>query len=509
MHAGGFRASSMNGMSSKQLSKIGGLKCTEPDTPQPDFQPISSDDEVEVSEMSFDDSDNQDVPESSRRAQDRHPSSARQRQERMADSPIPPSAVSPRSSWTDLDLSVVVALVAPVGNWLTGSDHLKNLFLILLLIVYLHQLIQVPWELYQSACARRAHPNIPMYRASSSGDALRAKQELAASELRRHELAYLFLSVVSPFLGALLLRFVLDTLSSIQNISWFSTTLFVLATGIRPWAHLISRLRNRTQVLHDIIHYPSPDMQLIADSKLQVVVTRMEKLENELASLKRNMVEEKRVEEMYDDLSGAIDDVERVLKKQESKSETTRVAHEHRIAAVEKGVSKVKERKRADNPRLVLGGIHGNTYVDSKSHSFITHFSLALAQAIHVLWALFTFNFRYEPTSPNNRSKYLSSPDGTKLHHMKSPHRLETIHEDAHEVGNGHKEEESESSSELADTESPTVIHKVSDEISLRKRRSRPSYSFFDFVADLVTLPYRFAIQTLLAISPPIQRLFT
>lgn len=45
-------------------------------------------------------------------------------------------------SWSDLDLSMVVALVSPVGNWLTGSDHVKNLFLLLLLIFYLHQLIE-------------------------------------------------------------------------------------------------------------------------------------------------------------------------------------------------------------------------------------------------------------------------------------------------------------------------------------------------------------------------------
>lgn len=45
-------------------------------------------------------------------------------------------------SWYDLDLSLIVALVSPIGNWLTGSDHVKNLFLILLLIFYLHQLIE-------------------------------------------------------------------------------------------------------------------------------------------------------------------------------------------------------------------------------------------------------------------------------------------------------------------------------------------------------------------------------
>lgn len=55
-----------------------------------------------------------------------------------------PKAVKPEASrsWTDLDLSMVVALVSPIGNWLTGSDHVKNLFLLLLLIFYLHQLVE-------------------------------------------------------------------------------------------------------------------------------------------------------------------------------------------------------------------------------------------------------------------------------------------------------------------------------------------------------------------------------
>lgn len=45
------------------------------------------------------------------------------------------------SSWTDLDLSIVVALASPVGNWLTGGDHLKTILLVALLVYYLHQLI--------------------------------------------------------------------------------------------------------------------------------------------------------------------------------------------------------------------------------------------------------------------------------------------------------------------------------------------------------------------------------
>lgn len=55
----------------------------------------------------------------------------------------PRSASYPRErSWADLDLSIIVACVSPIGNWLTGGDHIKNLLLIILLIFYLHQLIE-------------------------------------------------------------------------------------------------------------------------------------------------------------------------------------------------------------------------------------------------------------------------------------------------------------------------------------------------------------------------------
>ena len=44
--------------------------------------------------------------------------------------------------WFGYDLSIIVAMVSPVGNLLTGSDHIKNIFLLLLLIYYLHQLVE-------------------------------------------------------------------------------------------------------------------------------------------------------------------------------------------------------------------------------------------------------------------------------------------------------------------------------------------------------------------------------
>ena len=54
-----------------------------------------------------------------------------------------PELMSPTSrAWYEFDLAVVVALVSPIGNWLTGGDHVKNLLLIVLLIYYLHQIIE-------------------------------------------------------------------------------------------------------------------------------------------------------------------------------------------------------------------------------------------------------------------------------------------------------------------------------------------------------------------------------
>lgn len=52
-----------------------------------------------------------------------------------------PDAVNERA-WYEFDLSVVLALLSPIANWLTGSDYVKNILLILLLVFYLHQIIE-------------------------------------------------------------------------------------------------------------------------------------------------------------------------------------------------------------------------------------------------------------------------------------------------------------------------------------------------------------------------------
>lgn len=446
--------------------------------------------------MSGDDSDSPDLEKRP------SPSPKVRRSSQSGPAPVLAESVPTRppstSSWTDLDLSVVVALVAPVGNWLTGNDHLKNLFLILLLIVYLHQVIQVPWELYHSARARRPHPSISPYSPQSSMEDL---ARLASSELRKHELTYLLLSIVAPFLGAHLLRYVLSALSGTDAISWFSTTLFVLATGIRPWSHLIARLRDRTGALHDTIHYPSPDAQLIADSKLQAVLAHVERLEEELAVVKGAMAARVRVEEAYEELSAALEDVEHAVKKRERKAESMRAAHEARLVALEKAMKTAGD-KRTDTTHLRLV-LPGHTPPSLSNGHPPSYFSSVLIQWIYVLWSVLTLNYAYESVSPSTRTRHLTAPTNGKpsLHHMQSPPRLETILEDVSE-GEGAAQSGSESDED-------DVPARKRDERFVRKRYPRnASRNLVDLVSDAVALPYRISVRILMAISPPVQRLF-
>ncbi|KDQ50571.1 hypothetical protein JAAARDRAFT_74103 [Jaapia argillacea MUCL 33604] len=432
------------------------------------------------------------------------------------------------STWTDLDLSIIVALVAPVGNWLTGTDHLKNLFLICLLILYLHQLIEVPWQLYRSSRPKYAAPDTLRPNGStSSGSRL---IHLARSELHTHELAYLGLSLVSPFLGAMFLRHVLSVLNGPNlphPLSWFSTTLFVLALGIRPWSHLIKRLRKRTQDLHDTIHYhyPSPGLQnrIETDHKVKDLVTRVEQLEKEIERLRAIATETKdTLEDVYDDVSGSLEDVDRALRRQDRKAEVGRSSQEKRLAALEATLSHfVDEWKHSEAMR-------GSGHWDETMVKAYTQMHPVLDRLVSI--ALFVpekFLSVLRPTYPprlliNGASNHSGSPStgplspgsSGKLHISRSP-RLETIPEDsddttlstgsievipdAHGIADGDVE---------LKVRNPKIISRKrsGSSGSSGRRRIRRTGTISEIAFQAVTLPYRMATGILYSFASPFQK---
>lgn len=123
----------------------------------------------------------------------------------------------------------------------------------------------------------------------------------AHGELRTLELMYLFLSVLAPFLGATLLRHVSHAVTgSHEALSWFSTALFVLATGLRPWMHLIDRLKGRSEALNGVL----------TEGKEMLVKIRKE-AENE--------VTEEEEETDLEWLDGALQDFQNSLQQLEKK----------------------------------------------------------------------------------------------------------------------------------------------------------------------------------------------
>ena len=423
---------------------------------------------------------------------------------------------------TDLDLSVIIALIAPLVNWLTGSDHVENLFLVLFLIVYLHQLVQgtlhpclgdnyvpnapeVPWELYNASRRRRPHPSFRSLNLQENEEAvIEVQTSRATTELRRHEFAYLFLSMVTPFAGAALLRSVFRSINGVDSISWFSTTLFVLAAGVRPWGHLISRLREHTSSIHDSIHYPSPDSQFIVDSRLQVVVDRINSLEQELSTVKRAMAMRAYVDDMHEEFNCALQDTERTIRKQERRAESTRDSYDTRLTTLEKAVSRM-ERTRGERVRGTGTSTNGHQYKSLESVADpIFHFLRALANGL-------TFDYFDPPsaqTSPNTPLAFTGPRPS--LHHAKPPNCpwLETIEEDAMEQLNTHQH----SSFGQSDSEAPlTSCQSDPDDVGVSRRSRRlgqSSRKMTNVIANVVSLPYRLAVGIIVAISPPLQYFF-
>ncbi|KAJ7318358.1 hypothetical protein DFH08DRAFT_1086595 [Mycena albidolilacea] len=144
-------------------------------------------------------------------------------------------------AWYKPSVPVLLALAPPIGNWLTRGDHVKDLLLLLLLVFYLHQIVEVPWFSTTPPAPRDASP-IPI-------PALRARcAARAQSALRTLDLGLLLLCLITPLLGP----------AAPVPISWFSTALFDLTTALRPLRELVSRVVSRTSTLHSQVHAHSP-----------------------------------------------------------------------------------------------------------------------------------------------------------------------------------------------------------------------------------------------------------
>ena len=373
---------------------------------------------------------------------------------------------------------------------------------------------KVPWKLY--------HNSRPRTSRSLKQAVQDARSEFAHSELRAQELFFLVCTVIAPFLGAFLIRYVFSALEGVDSLSWFSTTLFVLATGIRPWTHLVSRLQQRTNELHQAVHrHDDEDHDREVDENLTSLMKRVDALERTLREVQVKADRISPLQEVCDDISEALETVERNVHRQERKTESARVTHNNRLAAVEEIVVRLE---RHQNYRTRSTAPHAYTIKNT------TSLPLPLFPLVHRLRRIFESYglvshklYLMDPLNPAPLTSPTPTPpvSPSAATQVFSGTPLETIPEAADSDSEGPHvsgHDRTPHSSTGKNISRPIVgARKPSRSRSRSTNESRPSlvncgtYRRIaqDYVSAIISWPHRFATRILLIIVPaPMKKYF-
>ena len=344
---------------------------------------------------------------------------------------------------------------------------------------------------------------------------------------------YLSCTVIAPFVGAVLIRYVFSAMNGVDSLSWFSTTLFVLATGIRPWSHLISRLHERSSELQDVAGEPERlEQERQNERKLRDFEGRLETVERVVAELRSKTAKITPLQEACDDLSEALGDMERSVIRHERKVEAARVAHGSRLSAMEHTIVKLEESQRkALVPRPLPGqGVVGLYIPVHPLLAQALSWALELPQRLHDSALLYLASniperaiHQQSKLENSTSSPTLVTPaqsQSDSLHYFNGT-PLETIPEadDSDSDGTFVSERHPLLSSPLSPlaerskgtgrVRSRSRSHSHSGpRLSAYKPKSR-GRTALDWAAAIVSWPYRCAMRILIIITPsPIQKLF-
>ncbi|KAJ5223440.1 hypothetical protein N7468_007982 [Penicillium chermesinum] len=210
----------------------------------------------------------------------------------------------PGSHWHSAPL--VLALLPAIAGVLfkNGSVFVTDVTLIVLAAIFLNWSVRLPWDWYRSAQAIQREPSVyaaastePVESEGEGNDEtaglsestqkpslLQASVEAnAVKELQVHELAALASCFVFPVIGTWLLHGIRSSLSRPSEglVSNYNLTIFLLASEIRPVAHLLKLVQARTLHLQRIVS--TADDSHVDPDKVQDLSKRLEELEAHVA----------------------------------------------------------------------------------------------------------------------------------------------------------------------------------------------------------------------------------
>ncbi|RAL14202.1 uncharacterized protein BO97DRAFT_365049 [Aspergillus homomorphus CBS 101889] len=191
-----------------------------------------------------------------------------------------------------------------------GSAVVTDITLLVLAAIFLNWSVRLPWDWYRSAQAirqssdkyfdtaefpRSPEPSdIPL--SPESGDntqpQIAREQHLsnnaaaATKELQIHELAALVSCFIFPLIGTWLLHTIRSKLSRPSEglVSNYNLTIFLLASEIRPFSHLLKMVQARTLHLQRVVASSTEDeMDKVDAHKVLDLAKRLEELEAHVA----------------------------------------------------------------------------------------------------------------------------------------------------------------------------------------------------------------------------------
>ncbi|KAI7876340.1 hypothetical protein K492DRAFT_135430 [Lichtheimia hyalospora FSU 10163] len=209
--------------------------------------------------------------------------------------------------------------------------------MILLILFYVYKWMTVPWNYYESARSRRVIHQRSTWRGNGiDSDDIDNKKKLAeyerrqavADELRRHELAGLIWVVISPVVAGYTLQYSRYFLSNYERyMSSFNVFVFVLAASLKPLAHVLTLLRERTLYLQSEIQ--------ISETQVQLLQRKVDLMEEELDTLRKAFATKKDLGQVTDDLNPTIQRLTKTIRRFEKKESDMKSLADNRLSVIE------------------------------------------------------------------------------------------------------------------------------------------------------------------------------
>ncbi|GIK00324.1 hypothetical protein Aspvir_004346 [Aspergillus viridinutans] len=213
------------------------------------------------------------------------------------------------SNWQSAPLGLALLPAIAGVFFKNGSAVVTDITLLILAAIFLNWSVRLPWEWYRSAQALKqgdiyydsvtsnveleTDDNEETYaeRKNATDREPRKEQRVpsavneASRELQIHELVALTSCFIFPMIGTWLLHAIRSKLSRPSEglVSNYNLIIFLLASEIRPFAHLLKMVQARTLHLQRVVASCADDDEKLDPNKIKDLAKRLEELEAHVA----------------------------------------------------------------------------------------------------------------------------------------------------------------------------------------------------------------------------------